>query len=112
MQIDPNRSLPTDPVLGALRALGEALDSAVRSPGGQITVATEAHVHKALHALKAASCDLGLIKQLEALASTLRIMMDARRDGRVNLYASKLVRLRHAIYGVRRAAVVEPDGEV
>jgi hypothetical protein len=82
----------------ALGALGAALDSALSPPGGAITLGTETQVHNALDLLRSARGEPGVVAQLEELAATLRIMMEAKRQGRVNLYASKLARLRRAFF--------------
>ena len=67
------------------------------SGDGAITPSTEAQVHNSLYALRSSSPYADAVASLEAVAANLRILSNAKRDGRCNLYASQLTRLRKQI---------------
>jgi len=87
--------------------LGEHTAAAVRAAllwaieqDGVITPKSEAQVHKALDLLRRAEGDPALIAKMEAMSCTIMQMGHLRREGRVNAYASQLLRLRRAAYAL------------
>jgi hypothetical protein len=86
-----NERGPAGPaVLSALAALDEAL----RPVEGAVTAATETRVQTALYHLRTGGGRPDLLAELEGVAASLRLMVEAKRTNRPNLYASKLARLR------------------
>ena len=71
-----------------------ALGKVLRPDGGNVTAASETQVQNALHLLRASSCEPGIVSRFEAAAVQIRILVEAKREGRTNYYASKLLRLR------------------
>ncbi len=75
-----------------------AIESALLPPEGDINLATEADIQNALHALRSTSANKELISWLEAIAATIRLLAEAKRAGRTNLYMSQLLRLRRRVF--------------
>ncbi|HEY0012093.1 MAG TPA: hypothetical protein VGB79_04485 [Allosphingosinicella sp.] len=71
-----------------------ALDAALLPAEGAVTAATETRLQTALYFLRTGGERPDLVAELEGVAASLRLMVEAKRTGRPNLYASKLVRLR------------------
>ena len=61
---------------------------------GCLTAATETQVQNSLYALRVTSPYSEAVASLEAAAAKLRMVAEAKREGRCNLYASRLIRLR------------------
>jgi hypothetical protein len=59
-----------------------------------VTPASEAQVHKAADLLRSTKADPTLLSKIEAISCTLLKMKHLQQQGRVNLYASQLLRLR------------------
>jgi hypothetical protein len=81
----------------AVQAAVALLASAAQSEDGQVTAATETGMQNALYALRAGNTRPEVIGALETAAARLRLMADAKRDGRCNLYMSQLLRLRRQL---------------
>ena len=89
----------------ALREAGEpevqvilmALKRALDAEGG-VTPATETQVQNSLYALRSASPYSEAVASLEAVAANLRLLAEAKREGRCNLYASQMHRLRKQVF--------------
>lgn len=71
-----------------------ALHNVVDPNGGDVTAANETLVQNALHLLRRASCEPAFVARFEEAAVQIRVLAEAKRDGRPNYYASKLLRLR------------------
>ena len=67
------------------------------APDGHVTAATQTCVQNAIDALKSRGGDTLLAEELARAASLLHLMVQARREGRPNLYASKSLRLRRLV---------------
>jgi hypothetical protein len=80
-------------VASAMHALGTAL----RPDEGAITPATETQVQNAIDLLRKTGEEPDLRVRLEQIAADLRIMANSKRNGRPNLYASRLARLRRSL---------------
>jgi hypothetical protein len=63
---------------------------------GHLTAENEARVQRALDLLRAAGAPPERKRQLEAISCTLETLHGALMEGRVNFYASALLRLRKA----------------
>ena len=63
-----------------------------------ITAATETQVQNSLYSLRSTSPHAEAVVSLEKVAANLRILSEAKRDGRCNFYASQLTRLRKQIF--------------
>jgi hypothetical protein len=87
----------------AVRTAMLALERALVAPEGAVTAATETQVQTALHVLRGDRHQAALLADLEGVAASLRILAEAKRTGRPNLYASRLARLRRAHGAVRHA---------
>jgi hypothetical protein len=74
-----------------------SIEKVVRSEGGAVTAATETQLQNALYLLRCNPSDAATMRRMEEAAVTLRIMVVARREGRLNLYASRLARLRRVV---------------
>jgi hypothetical protein len=75
-----------------------AVEKALAAPDGEIRPATETQIQNALHRLRLAGGEAELLRKMEHVATTFRLMADAKRDGRVNLYMSRLLRLRRELF--------------
>ena len=64
---------------------------------GELTAATETKVQNSLHALRSSAPYSEALRSLEAAAVKLRVLSEARREGRCNLYASQLIRMRREL---------------
>jgi arginine/lysine/ornithine decarboxylase len=64
---------------------------------GAITAHTETKVQNTLHTLRSTSPCSEAVTSLECLAANLRLISEAKRSGRCNLYMSQLIRLRKQI---------------
>jgi hypothetical protein len=71
-----------------------ALERALAVPEGAVTAATETEVQTALYKLRLDPGQAALVAELQQVAASLRILAEAKRRGRTNLYASRLARLR------------------
>jgi hypothetical protein len=85
-------------VESALRAARLALQLALRPAEGAVTPATETQIQNAIYFLRKSAGQDARLPALEQIATELRILSDARRSGRPNLYASRLARLRRTIF--------------
>ena len=79
-----------------LRRAELAVGAALRS-GDAISACLETQVQNALHAARCTGCDPDLFGRLENTAAIIYAMLLAQRNGRPNLYASKLLRLKRLI---------------
>lgn len=79
-----------------------ALERALSAPEGAVTAATETQLQTALYKLRLDPGQAALVAELQDVAASLRIMAEAKRCGRPNLYASRLARLRR-MYCARSA---------
>jgi hypothetical protein len=84
---------------GAVRRAFLALEMAVAPANGAVTAATETQVQTAIAMLRGVPDRAETVRRLEEAAVTLRFIVEARRQGRPNLYDSRLVRLRRAVLG-------------
>ena len=82
----------------ALESASFALEVALRPIDGAVTPATEAHLQKAIDQLRKSGDRGPVLPLLERIATDLHIILDARRCGRPNLYASRLARLRRMLF--------------
>jgi hypothetical protein len=73
-----------------------ALDEALLPRDGAVTAATETRLQTAIYLLGKEGDRGSLLQELEGFAASLRLMAEAKRMGRRNLYASKLARIRRA----------------
>ena len=80
-------------VQAALLAVRQALASA----DCVITPSTETQVQNSLHALRSTSPYSDAVASLEAVATKLRVIAEAKRSGRCNLYMSQVIRLRKQV---------------
>ena len=87
----------------AVRSALAALDEALIPAEGAITAATETRLQTAIYFLRKDGDRAGLLAELETVAASLRLIVEAKRTGRPNLHASKLARLRRL-----RAAAAAP----
>jgi hypothetical protein len=78
----------------SLARADHAMQRALQAP---ISANTETLVQNALDALRKEGADNPLLPRLEAIAVDLQIIRQATRDGRVNLCASRLARLRRSL---------------
>jgi hypothetical protein len=67
---------------------------------GFVTHASEGQVHKAVDLLRNTRADPSLLCTVEAISCTLLKMRQLHQEGRVNLYASQLLRLRSAAHAL------------
>jgi hypothetical protein len=74
-----------------------AIERALRPAQGDVSAAVETQLQNALYAVRAASADRQLLDRLEDVAATVRLMAEAKRQGRTNLYMSQLLRLRRRV---------------
>jgi hypothetical protein len=82
---------------GAVQNAFVALRTAVAPPMGAVTPATQAQVQNSLDAIRHATPYSDAVRSLEAAACSLRILTEAKRNGRCNLYMSQLLRLRRQV---------------
>ncbi len=82
----------------ATQAAMLALHKALAPRDAEVTPATETQLQNALYLLRQCPHGRDALARLEGIARDLRVMVAARRDGRPNLYASKLARLRRAVF--------------
>lgn len=80
----------------AVELLRDAVAGATHSDG-IIAGKVEAQVHNAIDFLRGAGADVALILKFEQASCLLYEMNHLRRQGRVNAYASKLLRLRRTV---------------
>jgi hypothetical protein len=78
----------------AVRSALAALDDALGAPEGAVTAATETRVQTALYFLRKEGGGAAILAELEQVAASLRLIVEAKRTGRPNLCASRLARLR------------------
>jgi hypothetical protein len=78
----------------AVQAALAAIDEALARDEGAITASTETRLQTALYFLRKEGGRAGLLTELEGMAASLRIMVEAKRTNRPNLHASRLARLR------------------
>lgn len=70
----------------------------VLSPAeGDVTATNETLVQNALHLLRRTACEPAVVARFEDAAISLRMMVEAKRVGRTNLYQSRLLRLRRSV---------------
>ena len=81
----------------AIAAAQLALEAAVRPEEGAVTPAIEAQVQHALHLARSAAGDPQIVVRLESISTMLQTMSVAKLEGRPNLYASRLLRLRRLV---------------
>lgn len=84
---------PEPEVHVALAALRRAM---VEEAG--ITPATETQVQNSIYAMRSTSPYSAAVASLEGVAANLRVVAEAKRSGRCNLYASQFARLRKQIF--------------
>jgi hypothetical protein len=75
-----------------------AIEWALLAPEGDVTPAIETQIQNALHALRSTSGDRELLSWFAELATSLRMLAEAKRQGRTNLYMSQLLRLRRRVF--------------
>ena len=90
----PATTMETGSAPQAVHAALAAIDEALAKGEGTITASTETRLQTALYFLRKEGGRAGLLSELEGMAASLRIMVEAKRTGRPNLHASKLARLR------------------
>jgi uncharacterized membrane protein (UPF0182 family) len=86
----------TQDKLAALRRFDEALQAIFDGGTAKITAAAETRIQNALISLKSSGCDRETIRRAEQVMVLLSATSQAQRNGRPNLYASKMLRLRRA----------------
>jgi hypothetical protein len=64
-----------------------------------ITPAAEAEVQKALSLLRREGGNPDLLRRLEQISITLFALAQSRRNGRPNLYASQMLRMKRLVAG-------------
>jgi len=74
-----------------------ALSRVLRPEEGNVTAASETQVQNALHLLRATACERAVVERFEQAAVQIRVLVEAKREGRINFYASKLARLRRTV---------------
>jgi hypothetical protein len=87
-----NATASRNPAEPAVQAIMMAIRRAVDS--GEITASTETQLQNSLHLLRSTAPYSEAISSLEKAAANLRMIAEAKRAGRCNLYMSKLIRLR------------------
>ena len=75
-----------------------AIRQALLHPEGNVTPAVETQVQNALFALRSGPHDRALLSWLEEIAISLRVLAQAKREGRSNFYMSRLLRLRRHVF--------------
>jgi len=78
----------------AVNAALAAIDEALAKEEVAITASTETRLQTALYFLRKEGGRAGLLSELEGMAASLRIMVEAKRTNQPNLHASRLARLR------------------
>ena len=78
----------------ALQALSTALSPAV----ALITASTETEIQNAIYRLRSRAPNHVAINALAATAASLRLIADAKRQGRCNFHNSQVLRLRKQIF--------------
>ena len=86
----------TAPASHAVQMAQLALHS-VLGGGDAVSPASEARIQNALYALRTSRCDRQIVEKFERVATTLCVLLQAKREGRPNLYASQLLRLRKLV---------------
>lgn len=81
-----------------VRTAAAAIERALRPAEGEVTPRLETELQNALDALRASSSDRQLLRRLEEIAVSVRVMAEAKRNGRTNLYMSQLLRLRRRVF--------------
>jgi hypothetical protein len=77
-----------------MRGFDEALQAVFEGGAARITASAETRMQNTLLSLKACGCDRETIRRAEQILVLLAATSQARRNGRPNLYASKMLRLR------------------
>lgn len=80
----------------AVRAALAALDDALLAPDAMLVPAVETRLQTAIDLLRKEGGRSELAAQLGELAAAVRLIAEAKRTGQLNLYASKLARLRRS----------------
>lgn len=98
------REINSNPGPGAVREraialMKSALAEAARR-GGVLVPRAEAQVHQAVDLLRSSQADRDLLAAAERLSCAMMEMNHYRRQGRVNAYASKLIRVRKTCEGL------------
>jgi hypothetical protein len=75
-----------------------AIERALRPVNGDVSFAVETQLQNALYALRTTSSDREALEWLEDVAASLRLLAEAKRDGRTNFYMSQLLRLRRRVF--------------
>ncbi|HZF95471.1 MAG TPA: hypothetical protein VEZ20_11445 [Allosphingosinicella sp.] len=78
----------------AVHAALAAIDEALAKEEGAITASTETRLQTALYLLRKEGGRAALLSELEGMAASLRIMIEAKRTNQPNLDASRRARLR------------------
>ena len=82
----------------AVRMAELALQQALKPAGGAITAATETQIQNALYVLRCSRSDPAALARFERIATDLRLINEAKREGRPNFCASRLLRLRRIVF--------------
>ncbi len=80
-----------------LQVAAKVVERALLAPQGEVTPAVETQVQNTLYGLRKSSADRELLRWFEELATSLRLLAEAKRQGRTNLYMSQLLRLRRRV---------------
>jgi hypothetical protein len=87
----------TDAVAAKAVEIAKATLKRAIATDGLIPFAAETQVHRAVDLLRSANADAGLLRAFESTSCAMAEMRHLHRQGRVNHYASRLLRLRRAV---------------
>jgi hypothetical protein len=92
MEMNPGRSAVRERAIALMKS---ALAEASRR-GDVVVPRAEAQVHEAVDLLRMSQADRDLLATAESVSCVMMEMSHYRRQGRINAYASKLIRVRKA----------------
>jgi len=78
----------------AVQMAAAAIERVLGPNGGDVSAAVETQLQNAVYLVRSSSSDRQLRSRLEDMAASVRILAEAKRQGRTNLYTSRLLRLR------------------
>ena len=81
-----------------LKVAAAMIERALLAPEGDVSPAVETTIQNALYALRFNSRDRELVQWVEEIAASIRMLADAKRQGRTNFYMSQLLRLRRRVF--------------
>ena len=82
------------PAAQAASLVKRVLDAVLKETGQPIGPASEADIQRALHLLRQSRCDPAYLLRVERISTALFTMSQARLNGRPNLHASQVQRLK------------------